>query len=98
MSNLAQLILQAPAPSPPPSSLAPKDTTTASTRSLPPGGPSAAQLHQAEAWATQARGVIEKARGAPAGQKVDGKRRVEGCELALAVTLFNLAMLREVRS
>jgi hypothetical protein len=33
----------------------------------------------------------------PAGQRIDGKCTIEGCELTLAVTLFNLGMLREVR-
>lgn len=84
MSNLSELILRLPSASSPSASFA---------ASSSPSTPSAAKLHQAESWATQALGIIEKARGTPAGQPASHSEDI--CELALAATLFNLGMLRE---
>lgn len=56
---------------------------------------------QAEAWARQALGVIERARGQPSssnwfgwGKHAEDEREV--CEQTLGVVLFNLGSLREV--
>ena len=57
--------------------------------------PPPASLHQAESWARQARGVIEKTRTLPGTSK-----DAEGlalCEQTLAAVLFNLGALLEVR-
>jgi hypothetical protein len=58
---------------------------------------------QAEAWARQALGVIERAQAQPRssqwfawGQPADDGREI--CEHALGVVLFNLGSLREVSS
>jgi len=57
---------------------------------------------QAEAWARQALGVIERTQTQPRssrwfgwGKPADDEREV--CEQALGVVLFNLGSLREVR-
>lgn len=56
--------------------------------------PSAKKLHQAESWAKQALGIIEKTRDAPAG--ASARHEAEACELALAATLFNHGIIQEV--
>lgn len=52
--------------------------------------PTPQKLHQSEAWASQALGLIEKT------QK-QAKEKESICEQALAVALFNLGSIREVR-
>lgn len=52
--------------------------------------PTPEKLHQSEAWASQALGLIEKT------QK-QAKEKESICEQALAVALFNLGSIREVR-
>lgn len=51
--------------------------------------PTPEKLHQAEAWASQALGLIEKT------QK-QAREKESICEQALAVALFNLGSIREV--
>ncbi|KAK7045419.1 hypothetical protein VNI00_007672 [Paramarasmius palmivorus] len=54
------------------------------------GPPSPERLHQAEAWASQALAVITKARGEAGGTKIDT------CEMAYAMALFNVAAFKEM--
>lgn len=55
--------------------------------------PTSAALHQSEAWARQALSLLQKTQG-NASQSNDARI----CEEALAVVLFNLGSLREVRN
>ena len=59
-------------------------------------GPGSQSLAQAEAWARQARGVVDKTRTLPvAGRDPDAMAL---CEQTLAAVLFNLGALLEVRT
>lgn len=55
--------------------------------------PTSAALHQSEAWARQALSLLQKTQG-NASRSDDARV----CEEALAVVLFNLGSLREVRN
>lgn len=63
--------------------------------------PSPQIRHQAEAWARQAYGMIQRAQEMPLprrtwfGSNTEQSREV--CDQVLGVVLFNLGMLREVR-
>jgi hypothetical protein len=57
------------------------------------GTPTPAALHQSEAWARQALSLLQKTQG-NASRSDD----VRVCEEALAVVLFNLGSIREVRT
>lgn len=85
MSNLADLILRSETAS---------DTVAPISSTAAPPVPSAAKLHQAEAWAKQALGILEKTRGAAAGRPPNTETPI--CELALASTLFNHGIIHEV--
>lgn len=52
--------------------------------------PTPEKLHQSEAWASKALGLIEKTQ-----KQAKGTESI--CEQALAVALFNLGSIREVR-
>ena len=62
------------------------------SRAPPPGGP-----RQAQAWARQARQVVEKTRTLPGAGAAQEAEAMALCEQTLAAALFNLGMLLEVR-
>lgn len=55
------------------------------------GAPTPDKRHQAEAWARQALGIIEKTKASVK----EGSEELAPCELALTAVLFNLGSLRE---
>ena len=55
--------------------------------------PTSDALHQSEAWARQALSLLQKTQG-----NVSQSNDARICEEALAVVLFNLGSLREVRN
>jgi hypothetical protein len=56
------------------------------------GTPTPDKIHQAEAWARQAEGIIQKTKESTKGDS----DRAKICEYALAAVLFNLGSLREM--
>ncbi|KAA1472550.1 hypothetical protein DENSPDRAFT_838861 [Dentipellis sp. KUC8613] len=59
------------------------------------GAPTPEKLHQAEAWARNALALIEKTKSSNPKKQND---ELQVCEEALAVTLFNLASIQEMRN
>ncbi|ETW78062.1 hypothetical protein HETIRDRAFT_325616 [Heterobasidion irregulare TC 32-1] len=59
------------------------------------GSPSPQKVHQAELWAKQGLSVIEKTQKNARGSRSESEG-LQICEEVLAVTLFNLASIREV--